>query len=190
MITVHAATTTRPVGLNTRMSTSSKTQSKFQPTLQEADGVEAEVMRASVNQQQQIPPGEDHCQHHPTESTSPAPENATSNPQAVNSSTNCSADSSQPRTQGHLALPPLPEALSNVESITLDLGGQVGGGALTKLDHLGPLVIHQDGTMSRIKNWGEMTKIERENTLRILGRRNQTRLASLRDSVDSDRKEG
>ncbi|KAK1849690.1 von willebrand factor [Colletotrichum chrysophilum] len=189
LITVYAVTTTRPIGLNTRMITSSTSQSKLKPASQEADRVEAEVTRASVNQQQQILPGEDHCQHHPTESTSPAPENTTSNPQAESSSTNNSSGSSQPHSHSHLALPPLPEARSNAESITLDLGGQVGGGASTKLDHLGPLVVHQDGTMSRIKNWGEMTKIERESTMRIIGRRNQTRLASLRDCVDSDRKE-
>ncbi|KAJ3943247.1 hypothetical protein N0V92_013743 [Colletotrichum tropicale] len=174
------------------MITSSISQSKSKPASQEADRVEAEVTRASVNQQQQILPGEDHCQHHPTESTSPAPENTTSNPQAESSSTSNSSGSSQPHSHSHLALPPLPEARSNAEYITLDLGGQVGGGASTKLDHLGPLVVHQDGTMSRIKNWGEMTKIERESTMRIIGRRNQTRLASLRDSVDSvdsDRKE-
>ncbi|KAF3766063.1 hypothetical protein M406DRAFT_244064, partial [Cryphonectria parasitica EP155] len=48
------------------------------------------------------------------------------------------------------------------------------------LDHMGPMVVNRDGTISRIGNWGEMTEIERSNTLRILGKRNQLRLAALR----------
>ena len=54
------------------------------------------------------------------------------------------------------------------------------GGEGVRLDHLGPLVVHQDGTVSRIANWAEMTDIERKNTLRILGKRNQLRLETLR----------
>ena len=53
-------------------------------------------------------------------------------------------------------------------------------GAAVALDKLGPMVIGRDGTVSRIANWGEMTDIERKNTLRILGKRNQLRLANLR----------
>ncbi|RYP12096.1 hypothetical protein DL765_007465 [Monosporascus sp. GIB2] len=53
-------------------------------------------------------------------------------------------------------------------------------GTGVKLDHLGPLVINEDGTMSRIANWDKMADIERENTLRILGRRNKAWLAALR----------
>ena len=53
-------------------------------------------------------------------------------------------------------------------------------GAAVALDKLGPMVIGRDGTVSRIANWGEMTDIERRNTLRILGKRNQLRLANLR----------
>ncbi|KAK7980942.1 kynurenine 3-monooxygenase [Apiospora arundinis] len=44
-----------------------------------------------------------------------------------------------------------------------------------------PLVVHQDGTISRIGNWGEMSEFERENTLRIIGKRNQQRLKKLRE---------
>ena len=53
-------------------------------------------------------------------------------------------------------------------------------GAAVVLDHLGPMVIGRDGTVSRIANWGEMAEIERENTVRVLGKRNQIRLAALR----------
>lgn len=49
-----------------------------------------------------------------------------------------------------------------------------------KLDHLGPMVINVDGTMSRIANWAEMAEIERRNTWRIIGRRNKERLEVLR----------
>ncbi|KAJ9130388.1 hypothetical protein NKR23_g12225 [Pleurostoma richardsiae] len=54
------------------------------------------------------------------------------------------------------------------------------GGAAVRLDRLGPLVVHQDGTVSRIANWQEMTDVERRNTLRVLGKRNQLRLDTLR----------
>ncbi|RYP39095.1 hypothetical protein DL767_002358 [Monosporascus sp. MG133] len=53
-------------------------------------------------------------------------------------------------------------------------------GTGVKLDHLGPLVVNEDGTLSRIANWDKMADIERDNTLRILGRRNKERLAALR----------
>ncbi|KAJ1325049.1 hypothetical protein MN608_09758 [Microdochium nivale] len=53
-----------------------------------------------------------------------------------------------------------------------------------RLDHLGPLVVNVDGTMSRISNWDKMAAIERDNTLRIIGKRNQTRLAALRAAAD------
>jgi hypothetical protein len=55
-----------------------------------------------------------------------------------------------------------------------------GGGGTLRLDHLGPLVVNLDGTMSRIANWAEMADVERENTLRILGRRNKQRLEALK----------
>ncbi|KAF2439337.1 hypothetical protein P171DRAFT_338229, partial [Karstenula rhodostoma CBS 690.94] len=49
-----------------------------------------------------------------------------------------------------------------------------------KLDHLGPMVVNRDGTLSRIGNWEQMTEMERRNTLRVLGKRNQLRLDTLR----------
>ncbi|KAK8237047.1 hypothetical protein HDK77DRAFT_363617, partial [Phyllosticta capitalensis] len=49
-----------------------------------------------------------------------------------------------------------------------------------KLDALGPMVVNKDGTLSRIANWQKMTEIEKKNTLRILGKRNQLRLGALR----------
>ncbi|GAP85655.1 putative fungal specific transcription protein [Rosellinia necatrix] len=71
-------------------------------------------------------------------------------------------------------LPALP-AVADGASTTLEVNG-----AALRLDHLGPLVVNENGTMSRIANWEKMADIERENTLRILGKRNQMRLAKLR----------
>lgn len=54
------------------------------------------------------------------------------------------------------------------------------------LDKLGPMVVGRDGAISRIANWPEMTELERENTLRVLGKRNQLRLANLRAGRPAD----
>src|SRR5699024_5534479 len=73
----------------------------------------------------------------------------------------------------------LPAPGEGSDVTTLDVSGE---GTTVKLGALGPLVVNQDGTMSRISNWAEMTDIERQNTLRILGKRNKLRLATLRES--------
>lgn len=62
------------------------------------------------------------------------------------------------------------------KQLRLDLGADRG----VTLDHLGPMVVNADGTLSRIGNWEQMTEIERQNTLRILGKRNKQRLEKLR----------
>ncbi|GAB1313597.1 hypothetical protein MFIFM68171_03807 [Madurella fahalii] len=62
---------------------------------------------------------------------------------------------------------------------------QVNGNPIA-LDKLGPMVVGRDGTISRIANWPEMTDLERENTLRVLGKRNQLRLANLRAGRPAD----
>ncbi|KAG0052720.1 hypothetical protein BGZ83_002189 [Gryganskiella cystojenkinii] len=49
-----------------------------------------------------------------------------------------------------------------------------------KLDALGPVVVNEDGTMSRINNWAEMADIEKANVRRILLKRNEQRLKQLR----------
>ena len=85
---------------------------------------------------------------------------------------------------------PLPEPPSAGEgsgdgqrTTTLDLSS---GSSSVALDHLGPLVVNQDGTMARIANWAEMSEIERQNTLRVLGKRNQLRLAKLREAASNE----
>ncbi|EUC27613.1 hypothetical protein COCCADRAFT_111261, partial [Bipolaris zeicola 26-R-13] len=70
---------------------------------------------------------------------------------------------------------PLPSPSTNDNTTQLNVDGQA-----VKLDHLGPLVVNKDGTLSRIANWESMAEIERQNTLRILVKRNQVRLGALR----------
>lgn len=60
-----------------------------------------------------------------------------------------------------------------------------GTGQSVKLGHLGPMVVNRDGTLSRIANWEHMSEFERQNTLRILGKRNQLRMETLRAEEDS-----
>jgi hypothetical protein len=62
------------------------------------------------------------------------------------------------------------------------------GGSTVKLDHMGPLVVNKDGTLSRITNWTQMSDIERQNTLRILGKRNQARREALKGKQEESGK--
>ncbi|KAE8349744.1 hypothetical protein BDV28DRAFT_140555 [Aspergillus coremiiformis] len=71
----------------------------------------------------------------------------------------------------------LPDSDSADQTHKLDVSGD---GSTVKLDHLGPLVVNQDGTLSRIANWAQMADIEKKNTLRVLGKRNRLRLEALK----------
>lgn len=71
----------------------------------------------------------------------------------------------------------LPAPSANGPTTTLDVSGE---GTTVKLDALGPLVVNRDGSMGRVSNWVEMTGFEKESTLKVLGKRNQARLAALR----------
>merc|ERR1711920_1000534 len=55
-----------------------------------------------------------------------------------------------------------------------------------KMDKLGPVVVNTDGSLSRINNWHEMIESEQQKTLRIIGKRNQQRLAKLREAAAGD----
>ncbi|KAJ5403797.1 hypothetical protein N7509_003668 [Penicillium cosmopolitanum] len=74
----------------------------------------------------------------------------------------------------------LPETASTEEgqqkNLRLDLGADGG----VSLDHLGPMVVNVDGTLSRISNWDKMTEMEQKSTLRVLGKRNKQRLEALK----------
>ena len=79
---------------------------------------------------------------------------------------------------------PLPEPPADSKATELD----VSTGQAVKLDHLGPMVVNRDGTLSRIANWENMAEIERKNTLRIIGKRNQLRLEALKAAEDAEAK--
>ena len=49
-----------------------------------------------------------------------------------------------------------------------------------KLDHLGPMIVNSDGTISRIANWQNMSDIEQQRSLRLLAKRNKVRMDSLK----------
>ncbi|KAI0535855.1 hypothetical protein GGR58DRAFT_421087 [Xylaria digitata] len=114
----------------------------------------------------------------PPYSTSPSSHKPPPSPTMDTSETKTGNNNdAQPESQSSAAPAPLPAlpAAGDGTSSTLEVGG-----AALRLDRLGPLVVNEDGTMSRIENWEKMADIERENTLRILGKRNQMRLAKLR----------
>lgn len=50
-----------------------------------------------------------------------------------------------------------------------------------KLDHLGPMVVNSDGTISRISNWDNLSDIEKERSLRLLAKRNKARIEVLKE---------
>ncbi|GIK03745.1 hypothetical protein Aspvir_007819 [Aspergillus viridinutans] len=93
-------------------------------------------------------------------------------------------DQEQDQNKPILALPEAPSA--DAQATQLDVSG---GGSTVKLDALGPLVVNQDGTLSRIANWEQMTEIERRNTLRVLGKRNKLRLDTLK-AAEGEKDEG
>lgn len=107
-----------------------------------------------------------------TENTSNAVPPANDN--ASDSANNAEQSSNQPPLS-------LPEPPADSKAIELD----VSTGNAVKLDHLGPMVVNRDGTLSRIGNWEQMTEIERKNTLRVLGKRNQLRLETLKAAEDA-----
>lgn len=88
---------------------------------------------------------------------------------------------------GSLPALPAPNHTNNSDGSATTTTLEVDGKAVV-LDHLGPMVIGRDGTVSRISNWQEMSERERQNTLRILGKRNQVRLAALRGGEEADSK--
>lgn len=70
---------------------------------------------------------------------------------------------------GGAVLPPAAEAETTGASEPLNLA-----------EKLGPLVVNKDGTTNRITNWVEMTKEEKETTMRVITVRNRKRLSALR----------
>lgn len=79
----------------------------------------------------------------------------------------------QEKTESKLGLPE-----PSAGGIKLD----VGTGEGVRLDHLGPMVVNKDGTLSRITNWDKMAANEKKNTLKMLEKRNKQRLDALQRS--------
>ncbi|KAK4239043.1 hypothetical protein C8A03DRAFT_32898 [Achaetomium macrosporum] len=105
----------------------------------------------------------------------------------TSASSNPTSESSDPSGVKPLPALPAPEDATDGS----DQNGfrtVVVNGQAVALDNLGPMVVGRDGTVSRIANWPEMTEIERQNTLRILCKRNQLRLANLRAGLPADQK--
>lgn len=82
-----------------------------------------------------------------------------------------------------LALPEVP--FNNTTQLDMS-----NGSTTIKLDHLGPMVVNVDGSLGRITNWNDMTEMEQKNTLRVVGKRNQARLAAVRAKEALDGKDG
>jgi hypothetical protein len=106
---------------------------------------------------------------------SSTPETNTNKPNQEPSSQPQNSGSEQAQEQLYL-----PETASAEEGqpkqLRLDLGADGG----VSLDHLGPMVVNVDGTLSRIGNWDQMTEMEQKSTLRVLGKRNKQRLEALK----------
>ncbi|KAL2751807.1 hypothetical protein ACRALDRAFT_2062822, partial [Sodiomyces alcalophilus JCM 7366] len=84
-----------------------------------------------------------------------------------------SSSSPSPPKSEPLALPSTSDSRDNDGTTT------ISNGATVSMDAWGPVVVNVDGTMSRISNWTEMSEIEKQNTLRIIGKRNRQRRAAL-----------
>ncbi|CEL02503.1 hypothetical protein ASPCAL03672 [Aspergillus calidoustus] len=114
----------------------------------------------------------------PAEPSSTSTTTTTIQPPTQTESSTSSSTESETATKPLLALPP---SESTDPTHQLDVNG--GG---VKLDHLGPLVVNADGTLSRISNWAQMTEIERRNTLRVLGKRNKERMDALKANQEEE----
>lgn len=102
-------------------------------------------------------------------------------PQCAKDQIRTMADSSNDNSNSKpLSLPESDGTANQVHGsggIKLDMSG---GSTEVKLDHLGPMVVNTDGTLSQIGNWAQMTESEKESTMRIIGKRNQKRLEALK----------
>ncbi|KAG6030105.1 hypothetical protein E4U41_000198 [Claviceps citrina] len=118
--------------------------------------------------------------------SSPSPSSASdaARPQGDRTHHHQDDDAASASTSTHSTRAPLPlPAPDEAAPTTLDVSG---GGSSVKLDHLGPLVVHVDGTMSRIGNWAQLAPVEKETAMRILVSRNKQRLEALRRKKEEE----
>lgn len=101
----------------------------------------------------------------------------------VYSSNNSAPAEEEPQSANNAPKAPLalPEAPSNATQLDMS-----NGGTTVSLDHLGPMVVNVDGTVSRISNWDKMAEIEKTATIRIIGKRNKARLEALKKAGAQD----
>lgn len=95
------------------------------------------------------------------------------------------AYSSTPSEQPSSSPPKEPLALPEISSNSTQLD-MSNGDTSVKLDHLGPMVVNVDGTLSRIANWEAMAEIEKNATIRIIGKRNRERLEVLKTEAKAE----
>ncbi|KAM3503449.1 hypothetical protein MY10362_004196 [Beauveria mimosiformis] len=119
---------------------------------------------------------------HHVYATPPRPFLMSSSRAASSSSSSSSKDGAADHPQHPQGLP-APGDAAGSDPITLDVSGE---GSTVKLAALGPLVVNVDGTVARIANWKEMTAVERETTVRMVGRRNEKRLDALRKQKEEE----
>jgi hypothetical protein len=86
--------------------------------------------------------------------------------------------------QEHLAIADTPTSDKK-----LDLS-ENSDGATVRLDHLGPVVVNLDGTISRITNWHQMNEYEKKNLERMLLKRNKQRLEALQKKQQETETDG
>ena len=58
--------------------------------------------------------------------------------------------------------------------------------AACTLDHLGPMIINSDGTISRIPNWTQLSPQEQQTALRRIAARNKQRIDSLKQQNNDE----
>jgi hypothetical protein len=80
---------------------------------------------------------------------------------------------------------------SDIGDISSDSGGDRGepttrlevDGDAVKLDHLGPIIVNEDGTMRRIVNWDLLTEREKQATFKRIAARNKKRVDALKEKM-------
>jgi hypothetical protein len=83
----------------------------------------------------------------------------------------------------------LPAPDQSSENTSNELSSISDDGITAKLDFLGPIIVNTDGTLSRIPNWAQLSDIERAKTLRLIAKRNKSRMDSLKENPPVDASE-
>jgi hypothetical protein len=73
--------------------------------------------------------------------------------------------------------------LPSSTSLEAEVSRTINLGETISLEELGPIIINADGTTRRITNWSGLTKIEQENSWRVISARNLKRLKKLQEKA-------